>query len=413
MAGQDRMQNRRADRPPGPTNALEEAGMQRGLTTTSNWINGPFNRWGFRHVRELTRTARVGRGFGPVSDLPPAEHDLSDFSFAYGGRRIGFDRWLEETFTDGLLVVRDGKVLSELYQDGMSPSDTHLIMSASKSFTSILCGVLVGHGSLHTGSLVTEHLPELVGTSWDGCTLQHLLDMRAGTAWDYDVDEYTALDISDYRFHERNDIPEDTQTWIRTIGNTHAHGGPFHYSSLMTSVLGWILERAAGASFPELFSREIWSRMGAEQDADLVVDASGFPLAEGGFCTTLRDFARFGLMCLQGGEIGGQRVVPAEWLARLRVRDQELIDAYANSPEYDADRPDAFYRDCWWVSDAEKGIYEAAGMSGQELLIHHPSRTVIAKLSTHPTELDPELWALQYAGMIALCEYRGDESRVP
>lgn len=116
------------------------------------------------------------------------------------------------------------------------------------------------------------------------------------------------------------------------------------------------------------------------------------------------------------GDTGPARPMPtrpAEWLARLHVRDQELIDAYANSPEYDADRPDAFYRDCWWVSDAENGIYEAAGMSGQELLIHHPSRTVIAKLSTHPTELDPELWALQYAGMIALCEHRWDESRVP
>ena len=77
--------------------------------------------------------------------------------------------------------------------------------------------------------------------------------------------------------------------------------GPFRYSSLATDVLGWVLERAGGAAFPELFSREVWSRIGAEHDAQIMLDRSGFPIVEGGICTTLRDLARFGLMCLEDG----------------------------------------------------------------------------------------------------------------
>ena len=46
-------------------------------------------------------------------------------------------------------------------------------------------------------------------------------------------------------------------------------------------------------------------------------------------------------------------------------------------------------------------------MNGQSLLVHHPSRTVIAKLSTFPDALDWALFDLHHAGMIALCEHLG------
>ena len=100
-------------------------------------------------------------------------------------------------------------------------------------------------------------------------------------------------------------------------------------------MLGWVLTRVAGAPFPELFSREVWSRIGAEQDAPIMLDASGFPVVEGGICTTLRDLARFGLLCLEDGRLGGEQIVPAEWVARVRVSDSELIEAFRASTDAD------------------------------------------------------------------------------
>ncbi len=371
-------------------------------TTTANWIEGPYNRWGYRHVRELTRTARVSRGTGPVFDLSHAPLDLSGLAIEHGRRSLTFEQWIEETYTDGLLVLHDGAIAVERYAAGTTVSDTHLLMSVSKSLTSVLCGALFGRGLLAPSALVTAYVPELAGTSWDGCTVQHLLDMRAGTRWNYEVDEHLILDVSDYRTHDRADLPADTETWIRTIGNAGEHGGPFHYTSLMIDVLAWCAEQAGGERFSDLFSQLIWSRIGAEHDADLILDASGFPIAEGGFCATLRDTARFGLMCLQHGEIGGHQVVPADWLARLYVRDETLVDAFREW--HDPGLPRSFYHDCWWVWDAERGIYEAFGMSGQSILIHHPSGTVIAKHSTFPVVLDDDLYALQTAGYLAICD---------
>ena len=192
---------------------------------------------------------------------------------------------------------------------------------------------------------------------------------------------------------------------MRLVDNTHAHGGPFRYCSLMTDVLGWVLQRATETPFAELFSSAIWSKIGAEQDAYVIVDTAGFAVVEGGICASLRDFGRFGLMCLQNGEIDGWKIVPAEWLGRLLVRDQELIDTFSVSRSYDPSTPDAFCHDLWWIVDADRGVYRASGMNGQALFIHHPSSTVVAKFSTFPdAQVDLELFALQRAGIAELCE---------
>jgi CubicO group peptidase (beta-lactamase class C family) len=388
---------------------LDEAARTLGVTT-ANWLDAPYNRYGFRHVPDLVRTAEIARGDGPVRELPPAERDVGGVTFTFEGATLTIDEMLTATFTDGFLVVHEGAVVTERYLDGMAQPDTHLLMSVSKSLTSILCGRLAAQGLLTPDDLVTMHLPELAGTVWEGCRIQHLLDMRAGNAWDYDVDEYTILDVSDYRTHDlHGTIPADTATWIRTIGaGPDAHGtGPFRYCSLATDVLGWTLEAVGGAPFPELFSREVWSQIGAERDAAIMLDHAGFAIVEGGICTTLRDLARFGLMCLDDGQAPAGEIVPATWIGRVLQPDDELIAAYRASTSADPATPDAFYHDCWWVRDARAGIYAALGMNGQSIFIHRPSRTVIAKFSTFPDALDDRLFALHHAGMLALCEQLG------
>lgn len=381
----------------------EEAARALGVTS-ANWLDAPYNRVGFRGVGRLVRTAPISRGTGPVMGLARAERDLGSLRFEHDGRSVDLDTMLAETFTDGFLVIHDGVVLTERYFNGTTPSETHLLMSVSKSMNATLCGVLVGRGMLAPADLVTDHLPELAGSAWAGCTVQHLLDMRVGARWDYEDDEYTILDVSDYRTHSRTDIPTDTAAWIMAVEASHEHGGAFAYNSLANDVLGWVLERVGGSPYPRLYSEHVWAHLGAEYDAEIMLDHSGFAIVEGGFCATLRDLARFGLMWLQGGRVDDRQVVPAEWAGRLLVRDQALIDAYGDQGGLGGSPGNAFYHDNWWVWDGEQGVYQAVGMNGQSVLVHHPSRTVIAKLSTFPDALDLGLFGLQDAGMAACCE---------
>ena len=283
---------------------IEAEGSALGVTA-ANWLDAPYNRWGFRHVPAAVpdRSDRARRRAGARRSRAPSAIS-ADFAFDHRGRRFTLAEMLAETSTDGFLVIQDGAVVTERYFDGMRETDTHLLMSCSKSLTSILFGVLAGRGLLAPEDLVTQHLPELAGTAWEGCRLQHILDMRAGQRLGLRrgrVHDPRRLRLPHARAarhdpaRHRDLDPHDRPRAARS------REGPFRYCSLATDVLGWVLERVGGAPFPELFSREVWSRIGAEQDAQIMLDDSGFPVVEGGICTTLRDLARFGLMCLEDG----------------------------------------------------------------------------------------------------------------
>jgi CubicO group peptidase (beta-lactamase class C family) len=375
------------------------------LVTSDNWIEGPFNRWGFLHVRELAHTARISRGEGPLRELPSDLRDLGSVPVPFDGSTATFAQSLAQTYCDGVCVISDGAVVFEHYADGMDPGDTHLLMSVSKSLTATLVGALVGDGALDPERGVTEYIGALRGTAWEGCTLQQLLDMRAGTRFDEDdygnpdSDGVLIDEVSGYRTLRRPGLPPDTPTWIAGLDNDRAHGSAFKYRSILTDVLAWAAAEATGTRFPDLFAETIWSRIGAERDAEVIVDAAGFAAAEGGICATLRDLARFGLMHLEGGG----DVVPAAWIDRLLTRDDELIAGFDSTLL--SGQPHAFYHDCWWVWDAEAGIYSAYGINGQQLLIHRPTRTVIARLSTWPTRSDERLFAFADTANRALIEH--------
>jgi CubicO group peptidase (beta-lactamase class C family) len=373
------------------------------LVTPDNWIDGPFNRWGFLHVRELARTARIGRGDGPVRELAVEPLGLGSVAVAFEGETVPFADALAHGYTDAVCIVHDGRIVFEHYVDGMRPGDTHLLMSVSKSLTATLVGVLVGDGVLDPDGLVTEYIAALRGTAWEGCTLQHLLDMRAGTRFDEedyldpDSDGVLLEEVCGYRPRRRTDLPAaNTYDWIAKLDNARPHGGQFEYRSILTDVLAWCAVEATGTRFPDLFAQRVWSRIGAAHDADVIVDEAGFAIVEGGICTTVRDLARLGLMHLEDGAVGGDQVVPAAWIARLLEPDEELIAIFDDELLDHQERP--FYHDKWWVWDAAAGVYSAYGINGQQLLIHRPTRTVIARFATWPERWDDRLSRYADAG---------------
>jgi CubicO group peptidase (beta-lactamase class C family) len=367
------------------------------LVTLANWQDPPFNRWGFQHVRDLIPTARISRGDGPVWRLRREERDLSEMELQVRSKHLSLERLLEETYTDGFIVLHRGRVVTERYFNGLTPDATHLLMSVSKSVTSCVVGAAVGLGELDPTWPVTDVVPELRGSSFDGCTVRHLLDMRAGTRFDEDYDNLEA----DVRVYEQiylwrprtdHDLPADITAYYTTLENAHGHGGVFDYRSVLTDVLAWVVERAAGARLADLISRDLWRPLGAEYDAEVTVDGSGNAMADGGVCCTLRDLARFGLMLLHNGRRGGRQVVPRAWLEDTVTGDGDVREAFAASPDAAEFDPGAFYRNQFWIVDPDGPVFAAMGINGQLVLVHRPADVVIVKLSTWP-----EAWSAHYA----------------
>ena len=123
-----------------PTNA-DQAGPDLAVSA-ENWQSPPYNRWAYWHVSDILPTQPIAAG-GAVRPLPVREADLDDIpvSLAEGPSTVG--KILDTTFTDGLLVLHDGAVITERYFHGMAPSTRHLVMSVSKSIVGCVAGVLV------------------------------------------------------------------------------------------------------------------------------------------------------------------------------------------------------------------------------------------------------------------------------
>jgi CubicO group peptidase (beta-lactamase class C family) len=373
-----------------------------GLVTLDNWQDPPFNRWGFQHVRELIPTANISRGPDRPWTLRRAERDLDELELQIGRRPLRLPEFLEETYTDGILVMHRGRVVTERYLNGMRPDTRHLLMSVSKSVTSATCGSLVESSLLSPNDLITRHIPELIGTAWDGCTVRHLLDMRAGTKFNEDYTDPTAEvrvyeQIYLWRNRTNPTLPLDMTAYFPTLLNKGPHGGPFDYRSILTDMLGWVMERASGVRLHELISRYLWQPMGAEFDAEITVDAHGNAMADGGVSASLRDLARFGQLLAHNGRRGRTQVIPRAWIRDSLTPDPDSRAAFEASEDSHGLPPSSYYRNQFWVIDPRGPIFQCSGIHGQTVFVHGPSDVVIAKFSTWP-----DAWTSPYAAMTRL-----------
>ncbi len=223
----------------------------------------------------------------------------------------------------------------------------------------------------------------------------------------------------------------DALTYFATLDNDGEHGGPFRYRSILTDVLGWVLERAGGARLHELIGRLIWQPMGAEFDAEVTVDAHGNAMADGGVCATLRDLGRFGLLFGGGAETpapGGpadpepagaampaardrqaaadrsRAVIPAAWIRDTIAGAPDGPEAFAAAGRASGFPAGAHYRNCWWVREPEVPFFHASGINGQNVFVHGPSQTVVVKLSTWPAATSPELLRMTTDAVRAIAE---------
>jgi CubicO group peptidase (beta-lactamase class C family) len=375
--------------------------------TLENWQCPPHLRWAYQHVRELVPTARITRGDGPPRTLEKRPVDLLGVEFSSNGAANTVGRMLAATSTDGFLVLHRGAIVTELYENGMSPTGVHLLQSVSKSVAGSVAGILAGRGELDPEEQVVHYLPELAGGSFEGATLRHLLDMRTGTRFSEVYDDPG----SDIRLYEPVIgwcqptgplVAPDTWAYIATLENERGHGGIFEYRSILTDLLGWLLERVGGVPYADLVSRELWSRIGAEQDAEITVDRHGCALADGGMSASLRDLGRFGQMILEGGRVDGEQIVPAEWIEDTRRGgDDASQSAFARSDE-GAKRPRWSYRNKWWVLDPDRGTIAALGIHGQTIYVDPETELVGVKLSTWPVADEDPLWDLELDAFAAI-----------
>ncbi|TPI30865.1 serine hydrolase [Mesorhizobium sp. B3-1-9] len=349
-----------------------------------DWDRPPWNRWAFQHIREFLPTVEVWRGSGHRHRLERNEVDLDGLAVVdSNGAPTTLAGLLDETYADGFLVLKDGKIAYERYFNGMDERTLHLSQSMAKSVTGAVCGILVGRGLIDPGKLVTDYLPELGETGWAGATVQHVLDMTTGVRFSEEyTDRYSEIGQVDVATGWKP-IPPGSDpdfAWpshlfeliLRLKDRVRPHGEAFEYRSIETDVLAFVMERVSGKRLAQLVSEELWQKLGADESACFTVDSAGYALADGGFNATLRDYGRFGQLILDNG--GG--VIPAEWIEATRTGK--------HGPNFSPSLPDGSYRNQFWIEDSRSRSLMCRGVFGQLIHMSWEHRMVVVKLSTYP-----------------------------
>lgn len=370
-----------------------------------DWDRAPWNRWSFQHIRELLPTTEVWRGAGPSSTLDEAQQDLDDLTVetAKGGT-ITLAALLDQTYTDGFIVLHRGRIAYERLFNGMHRRSLHLSQSVSKSVTGALVGILAGQSILDLDSTVARILPEFEKTAYREATLRHVLDMASGVRFSEDyTDPFSDVGKMDVASGWK--APPAPGHWPSCLHELamslteveRQHGERFVYRSIETDMLAFCIERATGARLAPLVSELIWQPMGAEENASFTVDPSGYALACGGMNATLRDYLRFGAIYLNDGAFNNRQIVPASFVTETR----RPSTAHFGLP-YTAVTPNGGYRNQFWIEDGATGAIMARGVFGQLIHIDHRADMAVVKLSSLPEFLNPTALADTLAAIHAI-----------
>jgi CubicO group peptidase (beta-lactamase class C family) len=159
-----------------------------------------------------------------------------------------------------------------------------------------------------------------------------------------------------------------------------AHGEGFTYRSVNTEVIGWIIARVTGKRAHDVLSERIWSKLGAEHDAQIMVDSAGAPFTAGGLNLTLRDMARFGETMRMGGRFNGQQIIPASVVAKMTVGASKSDFAKAGYKLLVG----WSYKSQWWVTHNSHGAFNARGIHGQTIYVDPTAEMVIVRFASNP-----------------------------
>jgi CubicO group peptidase (beta-lactamase class C family) len=355
------------------------------------FLEFPQIRWTLSHMRELVPTAAVWRGSGAASELGTAPAGsaaaIDSLTFAdMHGRKQTWAESLQNTYTDGIVILHRGRRVYERYFGALQPQLPHACFSITKSYAATLAAALIHERALDENKTVSHYLPEMAATAYRDATLRQVLDMQIGVAYS-EVYADPKAHIWDYGraggLRPRPPTyagPGNFYEYLQTLLPEGDHGAAFAYKTVNTEVMCWVMKRVTGVALPDLLSQRIWSRIGCEEDGHIMVDSIGVAMGGAGLNASLRDLCRFGELMRCDGAWHGQQVIPAQVVADIRGGSDPLKFAkadYALLPGYS-------YRSMWWVAHNPLGLFEGRGIHGQRLYIAPRAELVIARFASHP-----------------------------
>ena len=323
---------------------------------------------------------------GPVPVLLPEIAGPEVVAPASAGLKAAVDSAFAEPIgrpvrrTHAVVIVHDGRIVAERYADGFGIDTPVHGWSATKSINNALLGILVRQGKLRMEETAPVPAWQAAGDRRRTITLDQMLRMQSGlalgdsltarlsTAWDTSARMvFNEPDMAGFAEGAPLEVAPGTR-W------KYANGNPAMLARIVRDRVG-----GRGVDVLRFARRELFGPLGIRH-ATLEVDATGTPIAGAFFFATPREWARFGLLFLGDGVVGGTRLLPEGW---VRYSTSETPGAYVG------------YGAGWWINQGESqgarfrrsngmpaDAFLALGIYGQTVVVVPSERLVIARFGT-------------------------------
>lgn len=258
----------------------------------------------------------------------PPEWPLGDrvdpMDIPKGVDRAALERAVKDAFADetpdrqidtrAIVVVYGGRIVAERYAPGFDANMPMLGWSASKSVTATLIGTLLADGELKLDA--PAPVPEWRGPNdpRGEITLRQLLNMSSGLEFREPYDP--GYDSTDMLFQRH-----DMAAFAAAKPLAHAPGTVWSYSSGTANILSRIVFEMAGGTLKsyEAYAREHLFGPAGMTSAVFEPDETGDFVGSSYLYMSARDWARFGLLYLDRGVAGGNRIVTDDFVDFVRA----------------------------------------------------------------------------------------------
>jgi CubicO group peptidase (beta-lactamase class C family) len=340
----------------------------------------------------------------PLLELPPAAVSAENIPWPDGDRVAdiplsrdidaaalqaasdwAFDRESSEQDTLSLLVLHGGEIVLERYAEGFDMNTRTRTWSTAKSIAVTLIGMLVDQGRMALDvPLELDWLPAVAAGESDPrdeITLRHVLHMSSGL---YPVDsfgmEYATGSGLSYWAGASSAEGAMRRGMIREPGTFWDYE---NYDALLAI---YAMKRVLGDDYLGFPQKALLDRIGMRNTL-VSTDRFGDFIFSSQVYTNARDLARFGLLYLNGGMWGGDRLISEDWIEFVRTPAPATSET-GNS-----------YGGQWWLvpddrNDVPKDAYATAGNRGQYVIVVPSHDLVIVRRGLDYGEQGFDRWDL-------------------
>tara|TARA_Y100000994_G_scaffold114796_1_gene94398 strand:- start:335 stop:1522 length:1188 start_codon:yes stop_codon:yes gene_type:complete len=269
--------------------------------------------------------------------------------------------------TQAVVVVKNGKIISEKYADGYDINSHGTSWSMAKSYYAALVGISIDKGEIKSLDERVSNYLDYFNDARSDITIRDLLDMSSG------------LDFPSHE-HEKMFFQTDHLAYAKEVGVEKDAGIKFEYNNVNSMLLGDILFQATGKKADLLFIERILKPLQIS-DYKLWKDEMGNVMTYCCVDMSARDYSKIGLLFSRNGVWNDEQLIPKKFIDETFRVVWETPSRFTDYKRY--------YSLHWWVSkyDEESKIFNTSGKFGQYTFVDRENDIVVTRISKY-SQLD-------------------------